>query len=705
MHDVVNYAIFWKPPGFSFDNPAIDSGALNASDFAYESLIESYLMNVGSSSFYNILQQYTDHNGPPGASTFGGRWSDDRPFPGGRGSKSNPLVDSDIVDEVAKAMTANGWTAGVENHEFFVFTPYGVYEEGLDFCAWHSFTDINGSAVIFSYMMDPGNPLPAKTCAPTDSPTPNNDRFADYEINILSHEQFESVTDPYASSWYFGDTAHEVADECSWLFGDVDPDGGNVVLNGLRFRVQQEWSNAEGGCYLPPLSVSLTLGYDILGGSAGSIPPIVTFHSAGLLISQMVVQGLVTVNPDVGTMWSVSGNLSGSSAHERWTTLQKTSGSANSPTTVHYHYYHQYQVAFSYDVSGGRGHTFAPPATYYSFGTLQVMEATPSPASSVWADAQSSYSYPAELLGSSGTERWETPDRSGTVGSASHIMAEYYHQYLVIGNYSLAGGGHHGVPTFNSTIRGEAATVSLGSSQGGFWVDSGAEYSVSSSLQASGPEERWELSTGSTGAVNSPLILTLQYGHQFYVRIVASPTGGGSVSGTTGWYDAGAKARSTASPSEGWQFEVWTGSGAGAFSGKDLISSFEVDGPLNQTAVFYPGLTLIASTGVTVSYSYGGVSGTVPSGSKVTFFVPINASVAIDATLASFISSFTGWSIGALGNQALKSVLVDSPVEVTAGSGYNYPNIRLLLGFSAVIAATGLYLLRTRSRMRSSRRR
>ena len=54
MHMSNTYAIFWLPSGYSYvDFPWTNSG--------YESLIERFLIDVGGTSYYNILTQYSDN--------------------------------------------------------------------------------------------------------------------------------------------------------------------------------------------------------------------------------------------------------------------------------------------------------------------------------------------------------------------------------------------------------------------------------------------------------------------------------------------------------------------------------------------------------------------------------------------------------------------------------------------------------------------
>jgi hypothetical protein len=260
------YAIFWLPPGVHYE-----AAATAASDTNYESLIERYFNDVGNSSLYNMLTQYPDNvNGlPQNASTFGGAYIDTSAYPGGRGTGPNPLLDTDIEQEVLNAISANaskGWTA-TATHQFFVFTGFGVEscfdasQQGCsdsDYCAYHAwFTDAKSETVLYANMFDVGTDLAG--CGAHDSSdtpyTPNGDAAADSEINAVSHEHFETVTDPTPSN-YSGSTAwldtngYEIADKCVRTYGTVASNGSNVTLNGHPYIVQQEWSDAAAACAL-----------------------------------------------------------------------------------------------------------------------------------------------------------------------------------------------------------------------------------------------------------------------------------------------------------------------------------------------------------------------------------------------------------------------------------------------------------------------
>ncbi|MBV9121616.1 MAG: hypothetical protein JOZ39_12980 [Chloroflexi bacterium] len=233
-----NYAIFWQPGG-SYMSPS------------YESLITRFFSDLGSSGLYNIASQYTDTSGNiVNSSSFGGSWVDTSAYP------ANPLSDAQIQNEVLNALSHNpSWPSNSTNAEFFVFT--GKNEGSCSgsacaftaFCAYHSgFQEGNGNIHLYSNMPYAGTDLAGCGISPgVSNPTPNGDIDADSEINATSHELMESVTDPLGTGWFFNDGAHEIGDQCAYVFGSA-PGGANQHLNGHAYIMQLEWSNRASGC-------------------------------------------------------------------------------------------------------------------------------------------------------------------------------------------------------------------------------------------------------------------------------------------------------------------------------------------------------------------------------------------------------------------------------------------------------------------------
>ncbi|MFL5624120.1 MAG: hypothetical protein ACJ788_00815 [Ktedonobacteraceae bacterium] len=222
------YAIFWEPTGSTVSAK-------------YNSLILRYFADVGGSGLYHNNAQYKDSQGhTPSGAVLSGSWVDTASYP------SSKLSDSQIRQEVSRAMKVKGWTASI-HHVFFVFTAKGetiCYNSSqcsfTTFCAYHSFFNSN---ILYAAIPYTGTNLSA--CGVTKSP--NGDINADSTINVTSHEQMEAATDPLINAWYDASGA-EIGDKCAWRFGTVGTNGANETWNSHPYIVQLEWSNAKQAC-------------------------------------------------------------------------------------------------------------------------------------------------------------------------------------------------------------------------------------------------------------------------------------------------------------------------------------------------------------------------------------------------------------------------------------------------------------------------
>ncbi len=279
MHRAKNFLIFWLPSDpvtrqpntnpdtgrpYTFDSSDIDPAATNhPSDANFESLIKRYFTDMCSPNpWYDILQQYTDAQGPTGPCSLGGVFNDTRAFPRGRGSTStSPLTIDDITNEISKVILANSISFSnlILQNEFFFFLPYKVSSDQTDnFHFWFPIsTPTQSSLVIWAFFPSRQSPIPPGCIQILGGggcvPYPNHDPFADSRFSVISHEQFESVTDPLADladGWLYNNLKHEIADECEYFGGVAGP---TFSVNGDSYFIQDEWSNQNHGCVgFPP---------------------------------------------------------------------------------------------------------------------------------------------------------------------------------------------------------------------------------------------------------------------------------------------------------------------------------------------------------------------------------------------------------------------------------------------------------------------
>jgi hypothetical protein len=77
------------------------------------------------------------------------------------------------------------------------------------------------------------------------------------------------------------------------------------------------------------------------------------------------------------------------------------------------------------------------------------------------------------------------------------------------------------------------------------------------------------------------------YSTQYYLATIASPLSGGTVLPASQWYNATASVPLSASPASEYVFGGWSGLGNGSYTGSNPTPSITMNGPIEETAVFY----------------------------------------------------------------------------------------------------------------------
>lgn len=342
-------------------------------------------------------------------------------------------------------------------------------------------------------------------------------------------------------------------------------------------------------------------------------------------------------------------------------------------------------LTVSYSVVGG-GASPPPILTYLQHGGWNDVGLTASP-TTVYVDPGSRWNVTGVIGGSNPLVRWDT--LQGTTGVAESnltLVLVYYHQYLVNFTVVAAGWGPGNAepdvsyPSFGST---DDTVANPGT---GVWVDAGSNASFPGLLPGSNATERW-VTDSPTVQVGSPGAVSDSYQHQYRVTMARGPAGGGNATTFNGWLDAGANVKLNETAEPGWKSEGWSGTGPGGFSGNSPLATFTLEGPANETAVFYPGLTIGVVGRGSVGYEDGSVQGSVSSGTE-TIYVPPGTAVTLTAS-TSLLYSFGGWGGPSLtGSASSEALRIAGPAAVTATFGYDYD---LLAG--GIAAATALLLV------------
>jgi len=265
QHSSKVYAIFWQPSGHYLPP-------------AYRAAVAQYFGDVSKASYkttnvYAAATQYYDNTGPGGIKnwvsynvTYGGSAVSTSAVPasgcanytlGDFSTTWACLTDTQLQSQISSVISAHGWPTGLGN-EYFLFTPPGLgscfdtnpadgcYDpsSGSGYCAYHS--NISGTTL---YANQPWADISGCQYPVPDNPYPNDDG-ADTVINVVSHEQNETMTDPLGNAWY-DSSGYENGDECAWLSVTTHYNGigdYSQAISGDEYLMQYEWSNRANNC-------------------------------------------------------------------------------------------------------------------------------------------------------------------------------------------------------------------------------------------------------------------------------------------------------------------------------------------------------------------------------------------------------------------------------------------------------------------------
>ena len=439
--------------------------------------------------------------------------------------------------------------------------------------------------------------------------------------------------------------------------------------------------------------VPLVLSFSVKGGGTGYSAPDLTYVSGGKTLTVPLTGSPAVYFADTGTTWMVSATLGGSTGEQRWQTGQPSTGSVNSSESIVFVYDHQELVTFGFSVVGG-GSGFSPPSVAYV--SLGASATTPAGVG-VWADVGSRYVYSSPLNGSTATERWWSAG-VGSIGSSRQPSAVYYRQYLITFDVSFKDTEVFPSVSLTSTFTGQPYSATLVQGPNKEWLDSGANYTVPQKFSLESGQRL--LTNGTTTAtVSASAAVGLVYDRQFYIQITQNFAAGGTVSPPTGWYDSGSVLQLDAVSSTGWHFETWQGAGSDSVSGSQPELDFTVGpgAPANETAVFYPGVSVDAAGPSSVSYSDGSVSGMVAGGSTTEVYVPPSSTLKLSGSSIPFLTGFTGWNGASNSTSTAVSILVSGPVAISGVSSYDYLGIGAFAVLVALIVAATFVLVRRRA--------
>jgi len=205
------------------------------------------------------------------------------------------------------------------------------------------------------------------------------------------------------------------------------------------------------------------------------------------------------------------------------------------------------------------GNTLSSTGTSITFNNLV-------PASYAWGTA-------ASISCGTGCQYLATTS-SGTVstslGSATQPIS-YTKQY-----YLTMAAGSNGVVSPSSGWYNSGATPTITASPSSGYYFNGWTGAGAGSYTGAAP------STALT--ISAPISETATFTQGYYLTMVAGS--GGSVSPASGWYAPGSVVAITASPSTGYQFSSWAGSGTASYSGTIRQTTITISSTITETASF-----------------------------------------------------------------------------------------------------------------------
>ena len=241
-------AIYWAT-GAIYDNGPVNSVGSGSAD---NTLIGSFLRNLGGSAYFNINTTYYNPN--TGAHVinsvaYTSYWATGSSV----APPSSSPTDANMVALIGAGING-GKIAYDPNAVYLIFTGQGINLGGgfgSHYCAYHTNGTVNGQTVLYAAM--PRNQNFPSACTP-GAASPNSDVAANSEVNTLAHEIEETTTDPLGTAWW-DRRGYENADKCAWTFGATySVNGGTANMtfaDGKSYLVQRNWVNSgSGACAL-----------------------------------------------------------------------------------------------------------------------------------------------------------------------------------------------------------------------------------------------------------------------------------------------------------------------------------------------------------------------------------------------------------------------------------------------------------------------
>ncbi|MGC2788729.1 MAG: hypothetical protein WA547_01570 [Thermoplasmata archaeon] len=113
-------------------------------------------------------------------------------------------------------------------------------------------------------------------------------------------------------------------------------------------------------------------------------------------------------------------------------------------------------------------------------------------------------------------------------------------------------------------------------------------YALASPMSGANASSRYVTApTDGTVVVGSePVRESVAYLAEYKLSVSESPNGAGSVTPSSGWYEANSSVNLSAVPDAEYRFSIWVGTGAGNYTGPEKSASIAMGGPIGEVAEF-----------------------------------------------------------------------------------------------------------------------
>ncbi|TMP90185.1 MAG: hypothetical protein E6L07_14920, partial [Verrucomicrobia bacterium] len=220
--------------------------------------------------------------------------------------------------------------------------------------------------------------------------------------------------------------------------------------------------------------------------------------------------------------------------------------------------------------------------------------------------------------------------QSFPIGQNFYIRARgYYRSGTLNGSESVTESVRNAFPTVLITVQttpgGLAFSVDgnpYSAAQTFSWASGSTHTIATTSPQSGAPGVRYYFSSWSDAGTISHTVTptkkttyTAKFGTQYYLTMNAGT--GGHISPGSSWHTSGSTFSISATPSTGYSFTTWTGSGSGSYSGTNNPASITMNGPITEAAAFAPPPTVHVTVQTTPAGRTFSVDGTSYSATQV----------------------------------------------------------------------------------------